>query len=85
MTRGQEFPVDMDFFSLARRQSAKALARQLTKDTLSEFHHISLNSILTNDEHLRHLGTWWDRLCHDVEELAAVGETEEMLKSLSQV
>lgn len=68
MTRGQEYPVDMDILSLARRQSATALARQLSENTLREFYHVSPNSLFRNDEHLRRLGTGWDRLCHDVED-----------------
>lgn len=39
----------------------------------------------TNDEHLRRLGTGWDRLCQDVEEVAAVREIKDMLGLLSQV
>lgn len=85
MAQGREFPVDTGFLSLVRGQSTTVLARQLSEDTLNEFYHISLHSLFTNDEHLQGLGAKWDRLCHDVEEVAAVGEIKDMLDSLSQV
>ena len=85
MTQGQEFPVDTDFLSLVRGQSTTVLARQLSVNTLNEFYHISHHSLFTNDEQLQRMGAKWDRLCHDVEEVAAVGEIQDMLDSLSQV
>lgn len=85
MAQGQEFPVDTAFLSLIRGQSVTALAWQLSENTLREFYYVSLSSLFTNDEHLRRLGTEWDRLCQDAEEVAAVSEMNEVLGLLSQV
>ena len=85
MVQGREFPIDTDFLSLVRGQSATVLAQQLSEDTLNEFYHINHHSLFTNDEQLQRMGVKWDRLCHDVEEVAAVEEIQVMLDSLSQV
>lgn len=85
MTQGREFPVDTQFPSLVRGQSTTVLARQLSEDILNGFYHISLHGLFTNDEHLQQLGAKWDRLCHDAEEVATVGEIRYSLDPLCQV
>ena len=85
MTQGREFPVETDFLSLVRGRPTTVLSRQLSEDILNRFYHISLHSLLTNDEHLQQLGAKWDRLCHDTEEVAAVGAVKDSLDSLCQV
>lgn len=85
MTQGQDFPVNTDFLSLIRGRSTTVLAQQLCEDSLNAFYHISLHSLFANDEHLQWLGAKWDRLCHDVEEVAALREVKDSLDSLCQV
>lgn len=82
LARGEEFPVDTDFLLSVSEQTAKAVAMQLSKDALSEFHQLSAHSVLAKDNALRRLGARWDRLCHETEEVAAVQGLSSQLESL---
>jgi hypothetical protein len=82
LARGDEFPVDTDFLLLASEHTVKAIAMQLSEDALREFHQLSTQSVLAKDDTLRRLGTIWDSLCRETEEVAAIQALSSQLESL---
>ena len=85
IARGREFNVDTGFLSLINDQSAVAIARQLSEDALRGFRQISLDSVIMNDDNIRSLGSQWDRLCYDVQEVAAVGDLIGRVRAMAKV
>lgn len=85
MIQGQEFDISTDFLTLVSGRSAKKIARQLSEEALNEFNRLCKRGISVSNENVRRLGACWDQLCHDVEEIAAVEDMRETLKSLTQV
>lgn len=85
VVQGREFRIETDFFNLVSYHSITAIANQLSRRALSGFHQISVNGVFKNDQHLRHLGALWDQLCHNTEELAAMGDLNIKLIELAKV
>lgn len=85
MVQGRVFSVETGFVDLLIGHSATAVALQLSRKALARFHHICLDSIRTHDQHLQLLGSEWNELCHDAEEVAAVGDLGEKLEDVAKV
>ncbi|KAJ5047001.1 hypothetical protein NUH16_003504 [Penicillium rubens] len=85
MVQGRVFSVETGFVDLLIGHSATAVALQLSRKALARFHHICLDSIRTHDQHLQLLGSEWNELCHDAEEVAAVGDLGGKLEDVAKV
>ncbi|KAJ5559453.1 hypothetical protein N7513_001852 [Penicillium frequentans] len=85
MVQGRVFSVETGFVDLLIGHSATAVALQLSRKALARFHHICLDSIRTHDQHLQLLGLEWNELCHDAEEVAAVGDLGGKLEDVAKV
>ncbi|KAJ5642667.1 hypothetical protein N7490_006667 [Penicillium lividum] len=84
MVQGRVFSVKTSFLDLLIDHSATAVALRLSRNVLARFHHICLDGIRTHDQHLQLLGTEWNELCHDAEEVAAVGDLGRKLEEVAK-
>lgn len=85
MAQGLDFNVDTRFLLAVSELPTGVLAQQLTGDTLQELCQLSNDSVVRGDSCLGRLGARWDQLCHDTQEVAAVGDVDEKLVALGWV
>lgn len=85
LAQAREFRIDTSFLSLINDRPSTEVATLLTKTALKDFSSLSVDSILAHDPNIQLLGSQWDRLCHDAEEIAAVEDLASKLLAVAKV
>ena len=85
MAHGLELNIDTRFLLAVSELPTGVLAQQLTGDALHELRQLSNDGVIRGDSCLGRLGARWGQLCHDTEEVAAVGDVDDRLVALSWV
>lgn len=68
------FPTGTRFFEFLADRSPWELAESITISDLTKVRHLSLQSIMDNDENYRHVGREWNEWSLAVQEGALVGQ-----------
>ncbi|KAJ5215279.1 uncharacterized protein N7498_001686 [Penicillium cinerascens] len=80
---GFKFEVETDFFTAVSELKAATIAWKMSEDALEGFGKINIHGLLFQDEHLRQLAIQWDRINHNVEEIAAAGGMDDNLREIA--
>lgn len=85
LAQAREFRIDTSFLSMINDRPPLEMAAVLTETALKQFSSLSVDSIFAHDPNVKSLGSQWNRLCHDTEEIAVVEDLGSKLLAVAKV